>query len=82
MNIFKLGAVWLAGIVSYIILANVYPAFTGLTDSAVVAVQASGNMSQQPGIVTGLQIMPLLVWFIPFGVIVAATVVYIRSGKN
>jgi len=63
-------------------MANMYPAFTGLVDVAVVATEASGNMSQQPGAVTGLQIMPLLYWFIPAGIVIAATVYWVREEKR
>ena len=82
MKLFKLFVLWLAIIGVYIILANIYPVFTALTGATVIEVQASGNMSKQPGIVGGLQIMPLIVWFIPAVVGVAASVAWLREDRG
>ena len=82
MKFLKIAGMWLVIILVYIIFANVYPVFSDLTDVATAGVISSGNMTNQPGIVDGLQLQKLVVWFIPAGVGLLATVVYLREGDT
>lgn len=71
---------WIAIFWCYILLANMYPAFTTITASAQSAtVAASSNASARVGAVEFMGVMPLIVWFIPGGLGMLATVVYLKA---
>ncbi len=74
-------ALWAAVVVAYVFLAAAMPAIRDLSSQAVVDMNASANMSQQPGAVGAVETAPIWVWFIP-GTIGGVFSVIILSKKG
>lgn len=71
--------IWFGVIFAYIIMAAAMPAFSGLVDSTSAALQATSNMSNYPGLLSGIQASPVYVWFIPGGVGIVGSVVVLKT---
>lgn len=82
VKIWHIGVIWGLVVFAYIIYANVFTVFTGLTDSAGAALQATSNMSNYPGTLEAVQSAPLWGWFVPGGVGIVATAVYLIQEKG
>ncbi len=72
---------WFFTIFVYIILAAIMPAFTGITSEAATNLQATSNMTNYPGMLAGVQAAPVYVWFIPGGIAIVATIVFLKTGN-
>ena len=70
---------WFIVIFVYVILAAAMPAITGLSGDTVDTLDAEHTMSNYPGTLEFLQAWPLLVWFIPGGVGIVVTAVYLKQ---
>lgn len=80
MNKFGMLAImWVGIIFAYVILAFSMPVLISITANTTATMAASANMSNFPGTSEGITLFPLLAWFIPGAVGVAATVVALRS---
>lgn len=80
----KIGLAWGCCIVVYIILAIVYPVIVSLTSqssSAIVAVSPNAA-TDYPGLLSGIGAWNLIVWVVPAGVTIVATVVWMREQKD
>lgn len=73
---------WFFTIFAYIILAAGMPAFASITNEAATNMQATSNMTNYPGMLAGVQAAPVYVWFIPGGVAIVATLVFLKRQKG
>ena len=71
-------ATWFFVIFVYVILANASPAITALTSESAATMQSTSNMTNYPGALEFVQSFPLMMWFIPGGVGMVATFVFLK----
>ena len=69
-----LAIIWAAIIVSYIFIGTLMSLFSDVTTEASTAMQASANMSNQPGAVGMTESFPVYVWIIPGAIGIVSTV--------
>lgn len=74
-----LALMWIAIIFAYIMLANMFPAFTSITSNATALMQSTSNMSNYPGSLDVVRTSPLWIWFIPGGLGICVSVVWLRQ---
>lgn len=60
-----LAIIWIFVVVAYIFIAVLTSTFGAITTEASTAMQASANMTQQPGAVGMVEGFPVYVWIIP-----------------
>jgi len=63
----------------YVILAASMPALTQMSGEAATTMTATSNMTNYPGTMAAVQAFPVYVWFIPGGVGIIATAVFLKS---
>ena len=65
---------WIGVVFAYILLAAAMPVFTSIVSSTSTEMQATANMTNQPGMVAAIETAPLWLWFIPglVGIVAAA----------
>ena len=63
----------------YIIIAAAMPAMVTITTGAATSLSATSNMSNYPGTLQVVQAAPVYLWFIPGGVGLIATVVFLKT---
>lgn len=80
-KVFQVGLVWALVVSVYIVLAGIAKVHTGISQEAVAVVTASANMSNQGNVwlTQAFNIWPVVMWFIPGGVGLVATVIYLRG---
>ncbi len=72
-------AAWLFVIFAYVILASSYTGLVDITTEAADTMAATSNMSNYPGTYEAVSAFPVYVWFIPGGVGLIATVVFLKQ---
>lgn len=74
-----LATIWILMSLTYIILAIIQPTIQELSDNTATELQATSNMSNYPGTLEAVNSFPLIAWFIPGVVGVAATVWILKT---
>lgn len=64
-KIITLTIVWGMIVFSYIMLAAISPAINEIATESSIAIQASGNMTEQPGIQGAVESSNVWMWIIP-----------------
>lgn len=72
---------WFAVVFVYIILTAAMPGITAVTGEASTLLQSTSNMTNYPGSLEVVESAPMWVWFIPGGVGIAATAVFLRQDR-
>jgi len=73
----KVGAlivIWAFISIVYIAIAILMPTIQNVASTTATTINASSNMTNYPGTLETVQVFPLIAWFIPGGVGIAATV--------
>ena len=77
---FSLAIIWVFIFVAYIFIAVLMSVFSDVTTVASAAMQASANMTEQPGAVGAVESFPVYVWIIPGALGVISTVWILKRG--
>lgn len=70
---------WFLMGIAYALIGFVHSTFRGITDGTAATLVASSNMTNYPGTLESVLIMPLIIWFIPAAVGLVATAVILRK---
>jgi len=81
-KLFFLVGLWFFIGVAYLIMAVMMPATRELVSTAAAAIDASANMSLQPGTLGMVESSPVWFWVVPGFVGIVATVVTLRKGEK
>jgi len=71
--------IWILVIFAYIFLAVIMPGIVSITDDTATNLAATSNMSNYPGTKQAIQAYPLWAWFIPGGIGLGATAVFLKE---
>lgn len=81
-KIWTLLIIWLFVVVAYIFIGVSLPAISDISDTTSTAMQASGNMTEQPGIQGAVESSPVWIWIIPGFVGIVSTVWLLKWQKR
>lgn len=70
---------WAFVILAYIILALMQSPVQTITTGVATEISASSNMTNYPGTLESIRIFPVIMWFIPGGVGIIATAVFLKQ---
>jgi hypothetical protein len=79
--ILQLTATWGAIFLSYIILAVTMPIHNQIATDVGAALSASSNMSNYPGSLGAVGVWPVVAWFIPGGIGIVATAIFLKKAE-
>lgn len=74
----RLFLVWAVISILYVIIALIMPTIQDVATDTATTINASSNMSNYPGTLETVQSFPLIAWFIPGAVGIAATVYMLK----
>lgn len=73
--------IWIFIVVAYILIGVTSPAISDISSEASTAMQASGNMTEQPGIQGAVESSPVWIWIIPGFIGIVSTVWILKFQK-
>ncbi len=79
MKILNVVVLWGLIFFVYVILGATIPVHLALVNESSAMLTAGSNMTRYPGTLGAIQVWPVVVWFIPGGIGIAATAIYLRE---